>query len=173
MLLTFDQQKAIKPIGGLNSSNSVAQAKYEQLAAEVESLEIDQLLGSKLYQLISANPEIYADLLDGSTFEDCQGDNVTHKGLRYVIAYLNYAKWVGESYLNDTWTGITQKTRPDSERISSGDIKRIKQEMREIAFNAFTLVKNYIEQNPEFTDYWNVTKSRRIKLPQFNGIKNV
>lgn len=172
ILLSFAQQLAIKAIGGYNAANTVAQAKYTLLANEVESLEIDKLLGSKMYQAVSAAPANFVGLLDGCSFEDCNGDTLTHKGLRYVIAYLNYAKYIGESYLNDTATGITQKTRPDSERISSGDIKRLQDENRAIAFNAFDLTRQYIEGNSAFDELWSLTNSnKRIKKPYFYGVK--
>lgn len=171
MIVTFTQQQAIKKIGGLNSSNSVAQAKYDQLANEVESLDVDKLLGSKMYQAISDDLASYEDLLDGSTFEDCNGEEIKHRGLRYVIAYLNYAKWIGESYVNDTWTGVSQKTRPDSERLTSGDIKRLQQENRQIGFNAYVLVEQYIKQDEELCDLYTKT-SKRTKTPKFTGINS-
>jgi hypothetical protein len=171
LLLTWLQQIAIKPLGGLNSANGVAQAKYNMLAAEVESYELDNLLGSLFYQTISTTPVNYTDLLDGSTFVNCTGETITHKGLRYVIAYLNYAKWIGESFLNDTATGVTQKIRPDSEKVSAGELRKLQNEYREIAFNAFKLTQQYIETTSDFDELWKKGTSKRVNRTKITGVR--
>lgn len=172
MIVTFDQQQSIKKMGGFNSTNAVAQARYTEIASEVEELDVDLLLGSRMYQEIRDNLSSYADLLDGSEFTDCTDTTIKHKGLRYVIAYLNYAKYIGCSYVNDTWTGLTQKTRQDSERLTSGDIKRLQQENRQIGFNAFLLVKDYIIQDDTLSALYTI-ESKRTKTPKLIGIRNI
>lgn len=170
LLLNYAQQQLIKPLGGLNSANTVAQAKYDQLAAEVESLEIDKLLGSRFYQVVSASPSSYDDLLNGSSFE-CSGEDISHKGLRYVIAYLNHEKYTGESFINDTWNGMSQASRPDSERVSGGTIKNLQANSREIAFNAWSLTVEYIKQESQFDGLWTSNSNKRTKKPVYYGIK--
>jgi len=168
LLLSLVQQTAIKPISGNNS------AKYAQLAAEVESLEIDKLLGSAFYQAIVAAPENanYVKILDEYTFTRADLTTIKHKGLRYVIAYLNFAKYIGESYVVDTFSGLRQKTTPDSQPVTSGDIKRLQQENREIAFNAFVLVREYIELNLATYTLWDTSSDKKVSKPNFYGIKN-
>jgi len=166
LLLSYAQQQTIRPITTNN------QNKYAQLAAEVESLEVDKLLGSAFYQAVSAFPASYTDLLDAKEFIRSDDTKITHKGLRYVIAYLNYAKYIGESYVVDTFTGFVQKTRPDSERISSGDIKRLQQENREIAFNAFVLIAEYLDLNKDIYTLWTTNSNKRTYMPKFYGVKN-
>ena len=170
LLLTYIQQKEIKPIGGLNNANQVAIGKYDLLAEEVESLELDKLLNSPLYQDVSANPLSYEDLLDGSEFKSCNDTTINHRGLRYVLAYLNYAQWSKESHVNDTSTGFTQKTRPDSELMSKGDRDNLYNHNREIAFNAWKLTEAYLNQAD--IDLWNPKQSKRIKKPTFRGLNN-
>lgn len=169
LILPFESQQLIKPMS-LNNED-----KYNQIAREVESLELDKLLGYAFYQDVSANQEDYSDLLNGSQFMDKQNNLVYHKGLRYVLAYLNYAKYIGESYVVDTFTGFVQKTRPDSERISTGDIKRLQQENREIGFNAFELIRMFLnksnENNPKLYPLWNNTSDKKIYKPRFYGVK--
>lgn len=168
LLLTWAQQQAIKPFSANNES------KYAQLATEVESLEVDKLLGPALYQDIAASPtdEDYVKILDAFEFERADGKFITHRGLRYVIAYLNFAKYIGESYVADTFTGFVQKIRPDSERISSGDIKRLQQENREIAFNAFSLIKEYLDLNADTYELWTCQSGKRVNGPKFYTVKN-
>ena len=149
--------------------------KYNMIAREVESLELDKLLGYAFYQDVSANQSDYSDLLNGCQFEDRNKNLVFHRGLRYVLAYLNYAKYIGESYVQDTFTGFVQKTRQDSERISAGDIKRLQQENREIGFNAFELIRMYLnkenEKTPKTYPLWNCTSDKKIYKPIFYGVK--
>lgn len=168
LLVTWAQQQAIKPFSVNNSS------KYDQLAAEVESLEVDKLLGPAFYQAVAAAPtdENYVKILNAYTFTRADESTITHKGLRYVIAYLNFAKYIGESYIADTFTGFVQKTRPDSQQISSGDIKRLQQENREIAFNAFALIKEYLDLNTATYTLWTSESNKRTSKPVFYGLKN-
>lgn len=169
LLLNFSKQLEIKPMSQNN------QDRFNQIGAEVESLELDKLLGSAFYQAVSTTPTNYTNLLDGCSFVDDNGNTITHKGLRYVIAYLNYAKYVGESYVHDTYSGFVQKTRPDSERISTGDIKRLQQENREIAFNAFELIRMYLNNanklDPTAYPLWNCNSDKKTYKPVFYGIK--
>jgi hypothetical protein len=169
LIVSFDAQQLIKPMSVNNED------KYNQIAREVESLELDKLLGYAFYQDVSSNQANYTGLLNGSQFTDNANNLVYHKGLRYVIAYLNYAKYIGESYVNDTFTGFVQKTRQDSERISSGDIKRLQQENREIAFNAFELIRMFLNKSnqttPKIYPLWNNTSDKNIYKPIFYGIK--
>jgi hypothetical protein len=166
LLLTFDKQQSIKPISANNAG------KYPQIATEVESLEVDKLLGSAFYQTVSAAPADYAALLNETEFTRQDKTKIKHKGLLYVIAYLNYAKYIGESYVVDTFSGFVQKTRPDSERISSGDIKRLQQENREIAFNAFELIREYLNLNKTTYPLWDRTSDKKVRKPNFYGVKN-
>jgi hypothetical protein len=165
MILSFSQQQTIKPISGSNEN------KYSQLTNEVESLEIDQLLGSQFYQAVAADPDSYDDLLNETEFTRADDTTIKHRGLRYVIAYLNYAKYVGDNYF-DTFSGFTKKSTPDSEPISAGEIKRLKQENREIAFNAFILIKEYLDLNTDIYTLWNCTSNKRPKRQMFYGVKN-
>ncbi len=165
-LLTYSEQQEIKPISENNKK------KYSLLASEVESLEIDKLLGSAFYQAVSSNPENYEDLLNGCEFVNTQKQTLSHRGLKYVIAYLNYAKYVGGSSFVDTFSGFKKKTTPDSEALSTGEIKRLIQENREIAFNAFSLISEYLHLNKDTYQLWGNTSNKRVKKPKFYGIKN-
>jgi hypothetical protein len=171
LLLSFSEQQLIRPMSTYNSTNTQAVNRYKQLAYEVEYYELDKLLGSAFYQDISKNPANYTDLLNGCSFVDRNDNTIEHRGLKYVIAYLNYAKYIGESYVNDTFTGLVQKTRPDSERISTGDIKRLQQEYREIAFNAFDLIREYLYINSEIYSLWKNERKKDMKTnKKFYGV---
>jgi len=164
-ILDFNEQNEIKPIS-LNNDK-----RYYQIAKEVESLELEKMLGCAFAQDVIDNYANYTDLLQGSEFTDVYGNIVSHKGLKYVLAFLNYSRYVGESYISDTFTGMVKKTRQDSETISSGDIRRLQQDAREIAMNAFELIRMYLNNNKETYPLWNQTSDKKVYKPKFYGIK--
>jgi len=152
-------------------ANNFAEKNYNQLAQEVQDFEIDKLLGSAFYQAVVATPEDYTNLLDAYEFTRADATQITHKGLRYVIAYLNYAKYIGESDIFDTTTGQRTKVTPDSEPLATGRIKARQQEMREIAFNAFILIREYLNLNA--TDYplWGCASDKKRNKSMFYPLK--
>jgi len=175
-LLTIVQQQAIKPISG----NWAASIKitggvnnFTQLQIEVEEKELKKLLGLAFLQAIQANPTDanYVKLLDGTTFEDCEGNNVSFKGLRYVLSYMNYSKYVSESHFGDTYSGMVQKTRNETTPLNSGDIKRTQLDSQEIALSDFEIIKDYLNENTSTFPLWNSIKSKKPYTPRFIGVK--
>ena len=169
LLLSFEEQNDIKPMSINNK------AKYQQIAAEVESLELDKLLGYAFYQAIATTPASYTDLLNGCEFEDPNKNTVRHKGLKYVLTYLNYATYIGQANVFDTYSGMVQKTRQDAESLSLGQIKNLQQEAREIAFNAFELIRMYLNKEnrkePKTYPLWNNSSDKKVYKPIFYGVK--
>lgn len=160
MILSFVEQQAIKPI----DKNSAS--RYSAIANDVEVYDIDLLLGNALYQDVVKNPQNYESLLNAAEFESCDGLTLKHKGLKFVIAYLNYAKYVSESHIADTFSGLRQKANPDSETISKGDIERLYKQNRDIAFHAFELIKEYLDRNQSIYSLWK--KNNTKKSEKFN-----
>ena len=165
LLLSYEQQQNIRPISSNNS------AKYTQLASEVQEYEIEKLLGPKFYQEVSSDPDSFTEILDEYEFIRQNGSLIKHKGLRYVIAYLNFAKYIGESYIVDTFSGFRQKILQDSQPISSGEIKRLQQENREIAFNAFNLIREYLNLNRKIYPNWDRTSDKKVRESNFYSVK--
>ncbi len=153
MILTFEKQQELKPIA------ASFRPKYKQLATEVERVELPQLIGDVELDLSDD------DLLDGCTFE-YKEKTTQHFGLRTVLAYLNYAKYVSESYIHDTFSGLVAKRSEYSERISSGDIKRVQAENRQVAFFYFENVRRYIE-----VKYGDVQQNTNYHKPKITNIK--
>ncbi len=166
-LLSFAQQQSYKKISANNSG------KYDQLALEVENKELSDLLGVALLQDLQTNPTSTNNLklLNGDTFIDCNGNSIKHRGLRFVLAYLNYSRYIGESMVNDTFTGFVVKTRPDSEQISEGYIKRLQAENRSIALKEFQIIKEYLEKNTDTYTLWDCTEKRKPFTPRIYGIR--
>ena len=167
LLLTYAQQQAIKAISPNN------QSKYDQLAAEVEENELRSLLGIALLQDVQTNPATTenAKLLDGGDFENYLGQTITFKGLRYVLAYLNFSKYLGNSFVSDNYTGFTRKTHPDSEGISEGTIKRLQGENREIAMAEWELIREFLCLNSSDYPLWLYAQTKKPFTPRIYGVR--
>jgi hypothetical protein len=164
-LLTYSQQQLIKPFSQNNSE------KYKQIADEVENFELKKLLGIKFLQAIQATPSDYSKVLDSYTFQDTNEDSLTHKGLRYVIAYFNFSKYLGMSDIADTFSGFVTKSRNESEPLSEGRIKRLQEENRQIALTEWEVIKYYLDLNYEDYPLWDSIYSKKVFRPKIIGLK--
>lgn len=166
-LLTYSEQQTYKAISVNN------QGKYPQIELEVENNELRDLLGVALLQDLQNNPSTAANvkLLSGATMVDQYGNTVIHKGIKYVLAYLVFSRYLGESFIQDTFTGFVTKNRPDSETISEGAIKRLQQSNRETAMKEWELIKYYLDTNGSTYPLWYNSISSNPYTPKFSGIR--
>lgn len=163
-LLQYHQQQDIKPISNNNEH------KYLQIAFEVENNELRKLLGAAFLLDIQKNPTNYTDLLSGAEFV-CNGNTMVHRGLNFVLAYLNYGKYIGESFVNDTFTGFVQKNRTESENVSEGTIKRLMNENRTIALDEFSIIKDYLNENSYTYTLWNCSTQKKLFTPRITTLR--
>jgi len=175
-LLTLTQQNSIKPL----NPNWCAERKinggktnFEQLQSEVENKELRGLLGNALLYDIQQNPEttLNTKLLNGTTFEDCDGNTIEFEGIRFQLAYMNYSKYTGISKIADTFTGMMVQNRTETSQISEGAVKREQIDAREIALQDFELMKQYLNEN--HTDYplWQCSDTKRIFTPKLTTFR--
>lgn len=166
-LLTYLQQQAIKKISENN------EVKYLPLATEVEEKELQDLLGAALLQDLQDNPSSAANvkLLDGSTFEDCNGNTIKHKGIRWILAYMNYSEYLGTSNVADTFSGFTEKIRQDSQLLSEGKIKRLQLSNRELALTQWSLTEQFLNENSSDYPLWICAQSKKPYTPRITGVR--
>lgn len=166
-LISWAKMQEVRRVSDNNSK------RFELISQEVEDLELSKLLGAKLYQQVSDDPEMYSDLLDATGFTRCDGTTIKHKGLHYVICYLIYAQYILESDVADTFSGMVSKNLPNSQPLSTGRLKELNQHYREIAFNAFALISEYLNTKTDEAKYaeWCSSNSSRVRKPIFYGIK--
>lgn len=179
MLLTLAQQQAIKPI----SPNWAAITKFqggvtnfEQLQGEVEELELKKLLGPAFLQAIQTAPTQtapvnYVILLTGGSYENSYDETVAFKGIRYILAYMNFSKYIAESYVSDTATGMVRKRRDESEGLSVGEVKMLQADTREIAMQEWELLKGYLDKNSNDYPLWHCARTSKVYRPKFTGVK--
>lgn len=123
---TQNDQELIKPIDQ-NSWN-----KFPQLQQEVDFADLPQYLGYEFYQELKRNISDYQLLLDGGTYT-ISGVTYQFNGLKAVCAYLLYARYVKQSYINDTFSGFVKHTGDGFEKISAGEINSQYENYRSIA----------------------------------------
>jgi hypothetical protein len=179
MLLTLAQQQAIKPISPNWCNTSKFQSgvtNFEQLNTEVEELELKKLLGAAFLQAIQAaptqtTPVNYNLLLVGGSYVNSYDETVIFKGLRYILAYMNFSKYIGESFIADTFTGLVRKKREETENLSIGEIKMLQADAREIAMQEWELIKDYLTLNDTLYPLWHCARTSKVYRPKFSGIK--
>lgn len=139
-ILTINKMQEIKPA---SYNNMVL---LGQLIEEVEFAKIQKLLGTDIYNAITT------ELSSGNISQELT--DILNNGLYKCIAYFVYARYVQESYIQDTFTGMVQKNREDSSLISQGAMKNLANEYTEMAMMAFNMVKCQIMNkygNPQET----------------------
>ena len=129
-IITTAKLCEIKPV----SQNNIP--LLNQLIVETEEVKIRQLLGCEIYNKITD------EILSNSISSDLQ--HILDKGLYHTITYMVYARYVQESMLVDTFTGMVTKVRQDSQSASNGAIKNIANEYSNMAMFYFNLVKDDI-----------------------------
>lgn len=175
-ILLLSQQQAIKPISqnwalGIKITGGVT--NYEQLAEEVEGKELRTLLGIDFLQWVQNNqtdPNVIF-ILDPFDFENINLNTVTCRGLKFILAYLNYVKYIGESYITDTATGFVKKNRNESDNLDRGEIERLQREYREIALQEFDLLREFLDLNYDTYTIWPYRKKQKLGLPKIQGLR--
>lgn len=136
-LWTIADQQQIKPIDKNN------QSKFGQLQNEVEAMDVVQYLGFEFYQELKRNTADYTTLLNGGTYT-LNGKTYSFVGLKSVFAYLLYARYVRQSYINDTFSGLVQHTGENFQRLSSSELANQEARYKEIAGQMWDECYRYI-----------------------------
>lgn len=130
-ILNFEKFQQIKK-ASINN-----RALLEQLIKEVEETKILKLLGVDVYKKIKEDTElspIPADLQE-----------ILDEGLYACITYFTYSRYIQESMIQDTWTGMVTKVRQDAQVAPVGQLKNLANEYVEMALTKFDLVKCKIQ----------------------------
>lgn len=136
-LWTLVEQQRYKPI------TSLQEPRFKQLQVEVEANDIKQYLGFEFYHELIRNTSTYVTLLDGGTYT-LSGVSYTFRGLKCMFAYLLYSRYVRESYIADTFSGLVQHNGDTFNRISSGELKDLENRYKEIAGSIWEETYRYL-----------------------------
>ena len=166
-ILTFNQQKAIKAISDKN------QSKFNQLLTETLNSDMVDLLGASFVTAMKNDPtaQRFVDILEPKTFENCYNNLISHEGLRYVIAYLIYGRYIKSSHIFDTFTGMVQKNRSESQTVSDGTLRGLQQEAKDIAVSQFKLIEQYLQENSDTYPEWEKGSNRKHFKPRMINVR--
>ena len=155
LLWSKTDQQAIKPV-----SINLIDIKFTQLATEVQAVELRKLLGNEFYNAIIEAPENYEDLINGTTYTY---NNVTNevKGVKYLLSNYFYARYISESLVQDSFSGMVAKNFDDSTRLSSGAIKNLQSEATTVAAAYWHEFVGLMNNDSANYPYWCCTKSNK------------
>lgn len=95
---------------------------------------------------------INADIIKAKTYENCAGFDTTHQGLKKVLVYYAYSRYVVLNNFNDTPNGQVTKTNSFSIPKPLAELKQFSNKYRDMALNAFKLIEAYIFLNKDDYD---------------------
>jgi hypothetical protein len=159
-LITYTEQQAIRKISPNREQD------YDQWAIDVQYRDLQKLLGDKMYQDLVQNSTDakYVELLDGGTYE-IDGFTYQQKGLKYVLAYFIYAEYSIDSEHQDTFAGFRNKNIPESQQPNYGEVKRIRDKNRELAFVYWKDIKRFLDDNTDTYEYWECSNRQKVFNP--------
>lgn len=159
-LLSKSQAQQYKQV-----SNSINEAKFNELVLQAQFVELLPLLGERLYYDIMTNIANYDDLLDGVVY-DYNGITYTNVGLRAVLTHYWYAyhSFYGDQI--DTAFGLREKLNNDVSSQVSTTMKKTTFEMNSrYAFSLFANVDKYlIRTNNPLYKCGQVTPNRHFRI---------
>ena len=166
-LITIDDIANVKPITPNNKN------KAGQIILEVQDLWFSKLLGVAFYDYIRSTSDNLDDLMDGCSFSDCHGNTRYQPGLKKVLVYLFWSRYVYDINVVDTPTGMVSKTRTDSEQLSMGHLNNLSSNYETMAMNYFEQVRDYIMQNKSQYPLFKGCLGHTTNIhPSIKGVKN-
>lgn len=117
--------------------------KLNEMILDAQLLDLQPLLGEKLYNKILSAPEDHEELLTGGIYEH-KGISYTNYGLSMVLSYFAYARYVMFSSVTDTPFSVVEKLNTDSRPVEASTKKTIYSLNRDAAIQLWENVRNYL-----------------------------
>jgi len=127
-LITITDIQEYKPI----SSNSNSSKKINPFIQEAQEFELRPFLSDQFYNELltqfQSSPQFpnsaYDDLFNGSTWTS-GNRTYTNPGLKVVLVYYAYARYLNKSNTNSTAFGMVGKSNPDSTPLTEKTLSRL------------------------------------------------
>lgn len=117
---------------------------------EAKTFDLNPLL-CEMYPSVNENwdseDEIWTDLIDGSDYTDCKGRTKSHLGVKRVLIYYAYSRYLFLNGFNDTPNGSVRKTNNFSIPTPLAEVKTFADKYRDMGFEAFKGVKDFLCRN--------------------------
>lgn len=140
------------------SANLNTTKKLSPYILEAQEVDIKNLLGNALYNALvldyEASPSLgtYSDLFNGSSWT-CSDKTYYHRGIKVVLIYFAYARYLINSPLESTAFGTVVKKDQYSEVQDQKALQRNYDETIKLALAFWEDVKKYLDQSD--IDLWN------------------
>lgn len=124
-LITLANIRSFKAI-----SSSLNALKLDSEINEAQEFDLRPFLGDEFYLALindfNASPSLatYSDLFNGSTYV-YSGNTYQHDGIKAMLCYYAYARYLSNSNTNATAFGTVIKSNDDSEPISEKTLSRL------------------------------------------------
>lgn len=147
LLITLSNIQAVKSIS-LNVNESKQLTPYIQ---EAQNFDLRELLGDAFYlDLIAdftASPslELYSFLFNGGSYVH-GNDTYFMDGIKQYLIYCTYARYLSNSNVISTATGLVHKTNQYSERVDEKTISRLVAQSRSGATFIENNIKDYLSR---------------------------
>lgn len=125
-LITILDIKDFKPLSG----NTDTSKKVDPFILEAQEFELRPILGDEFYLDLlddfNASPSLtkYNDLFNGSRYT-CGTIQYENPGLKSVLVYYSYARYLNNSNTNSTPFGMVEKLNSDSKSLSEKALSRL------------------------------------------------
>lgn len=117
--------------------------KLNEQILDAQLLDVQPLIGESLFNKIVAAPADYEELMEGGVYEH-DGISYTNYGLKMVLAYFAYARYIMFSSAMDTPFSVVEKLGDNSRLVAASDKKTIYNLNREAAVQVWGNVRNYL-----------------------------
>ena len=130
--------------------------KLEIATQEALLFDIEPLL-CEMYVDIDDNwnsqDAIWKDLIDGSTYEGCGGRDVRNLGVKRMILYYIYARYIVLNNFNDTPNGHVTKTNQFSLPKPLKELEQFSDKYRSMGYAVWENVKKFVCHNRDDYDF--------------------
>ncbi len=149
LLLTADELRAFRPL----SATLDATARLEPYLREAQHVDLRPILGEALYADLIANSADakYVTLLDGETYTNPAGNSQRFEGIKPLLAYYAYARFVAFQGVHVTPHGVVRRSGDHSEPVADGTRQRLETQARAMATAYLEGLRDFLDANP--TDY--------------------
>lgn len=139
---------------------NITQSNYnngnlEQHISDAQFVDVQKLMGLDFFNDLIRNhsSENYQTLLNGGVYQ-YDGQTYTNYGLKSVIVYYAYARYILMGSQVDTPFGFQEKNAPNSVSVSYQEKKSVFKMNENTAFNHWENVRRFIVRNEELYPLW-------------------
>lgn len=122
--------------------------KLNEMILDAQLLDLAPLLGEKLFAAVIESPENYDILLNGGIY-DYDGVSYSCYGLKMMLSYFTYSRYVMFSSLISTPVSVVEKLNQDSKPVDVDVRKSVYSVNRDSALKIWQNIENYLVRSEE------------------------